>query len=214
MILRIPRYLVILFAALQISYVITFSRSHRPGTCQSSLWNNFNKLRAVPIEYLINSLVHLFVLAAGTREMATEDGQEPGSWVFITTSPTSIRPSKAQRSQMRQRVMREIGYSRRKVRLPSRKEQLAGSESRFKTPPKPQGSDEITYSPRSQASSASIAKSQSGDFNNYPDGSSYKTFLPPSIGALLTCPTTLENDSRSIFYHSMSICPSFISNAD
>ncbi|KAL4960160.1 uncharacterized protein BDV14DRAFT_204994 [Aspergillus stella-maris] len=36
-------------------------------------------------------------------------------WVFITTSPSRQKPTSAQRSQMRERVMREIGYARRRV---------------------------------------------------------------------------------------------------
>ncbi|KAL2848140.1 hypothetical protein BJY01DRAFT_160731 [Aspergillus pseudoustus] len=37
------------------------------------------------------------------------------NWVFITTSPSHRRPTKTQRSQARRRVMREIGYARRKA---------------------------------------------------------------------------------------------------
>ncbi|KAL4793209.1 hypothetical protein BDV19DRAFT_367184 [Aspergillus venezuelensis] len=36
-------------------------------------------------------------------------------WMFITTSPSRRKPTSAQRSQIRQRVMREIGYARRRV---------------------------------------------------------------------------------------------------
>ncbi|KAL6236264.1 hypothetical protein BDW75DRAFT_239354 [Aspergillus navahoensis] len=46
--------------------------------------------------------------------MAPSTQSRSGEWVFITTSPAHRRPTKAQRSQMRQRVMREIGYTRRK----------------------------------------------------------------------------------------------------
>ncbi|KAL5047078.1 hypothetical protein BDW71DRAFT_181003 [Aspergillus fruticulosus] len=46
--------------------------------------------------------------------MAPSTQSQSGEWVFITTSPAHRRPTKAQRSQMRQRVMREIGYARRK----------------------------------------------------------------------------------------------------
>ncbi|KAL4885861.1 hypothetical protein BJY04DRAFT_179359 [Aspergillus karnatakaensis] len=46
--------------------------------------------------------------------MALTSQDQPEQWVFITTSPAHQRPTKAQRSQARQRVMREIGASRRK----------------------------------------------------------------------------------------------------
>ncbi|KAG2027569.1 hypothetical protein GB937_000007 [Aspergillus fischeri] len=38
---------------------------------------------------------------------------QPDQWVFITTTPKRPHPTKEQRSQMRRRVMREIGYTRR-----------------------------------------------------------------------------------------------------
>ncbi|CEN61353.1 hypothetical protein ASPCAL08007 [Aspergillus calidoustus] len=40
---------------------------------------------------------------------------QPREWVFITTSPTHRHPDKSQRSRARRRVMREIGYARRKA---------------------------------------------------------------------------------------------------
>ncbi|KAL4998226.1 hypothetical protein BDV10DRAFT_185461 [Aspergillus recurvatus] len=46
--------------------------------------------------------------------MAPSTQSQSGEWVLVTTSPAHWRPTKAQRSQMRQRVMREIGYARRK----------------------------------------------------------------------------------------------------
>ncbi|RLL93074.1 hypothetical protein CFD26_101520 [Aspergillus turcosus] len=45
--------------------------------------------------------------------MAPASQLQPNEWVFITTTPARPRPTKGQRSQMRRRVMREIGYTRR-----------------------------------------------------------------------------------------------------
>ncbi|PKX89869.1 uncharacterized protein P174DRAFT_454849, partial [Aspergillus novofumigatus IBT 16806] len=45
--------------------------------------------------------------------MAPISQYQRDEWVFITTTPTRPRPTEEQRSQMRRRVMREIGYTRR-----------------------------------------------------------------------------------------------------
>ncbi|GAD98599.1 hypothetical protein TSTA_011400 [Paecilomyces variotii No. 5] len=47
--------------------------------------------------------------------MAPIPQHQSNEWVFVTTTPTRPRPTKGQRSQMRRRVMREIGYTRRNV---------------------------------------------------------------------------------------------------
>jgi hypothetical protein len=51
--------------------------------------------------------------------MATVSQYKPDEWVFVTTTPKRPRPTKGQRSQMRRRVMREIGYTRRNTQSSS-----------------------------------------------------------------------------------------------
>jgi hypothetical protein len=59
---------------------------------------------------------HSLLLFITSDGIMTGNINSPGQakWVFVSTSPAARRLDKAQRTQMRRRVMRDIGYSRRK----------------------------------------------------------------------------------------------------
>ncbi|GFF95376.1 hypothetical protein CNMCM8927_008447 [Aspergillus lentulus] len=110
---------------------------------------------------------------------------QPDEWVFITTTPTRPRPTKEQRSQMRRRVMREIGYARRYPRtayLQSASTSLCIDSDTIASP---------------SSSSTFPVDPQSGR----PQGSG----CPPSsahIASFLTCPW--DRDSQRLLHHMFS----------
>lgn len=108
-----------------------------------------------------------------------------GSWLFVTTSPTCNRPSKAQRSQVKRRVMRDIGLSRRKKAHESRA--LQEGEKGHDAPEQmiePSGYNMNQY-----------------EGKDYVGGSLY-TFIPSPLNTGLGYPTPLENNARLILSHS------------
>lgn len=120
------------------------------------------------------------------NNMPSKDNSD-GPWLFVTTSPTCHRPSKAQQSQVKRRVMREIGFSRRKK----------GHESR--TSFKEEKNEHIIPGQVIELSSDTTNKPHEG--NDHVAGSLY-TSVPASLDIGLGYPTPLENNARLILSHS------------
>lgn len=109
-----------------------------------------------------------------------------GTWLFITTSPTCNRPSKALQSQVKRRVMREIGFSRRKKVHQSR---ILNERT----------DEQIALGQTKESSSDQINKLHKGD---YQVAGSLYTSIPSSLGIGLGYPTPLESNARLILSHS------------
>jgi hypothetical protein len=112
---------------------------------------------------------------------------QPDEWVFITTTPTRPRPTKEQRSQVRRRVMREIGYTRRNPHT-----------AYLQSPSTSSCISSDTIASASSSSTFSVDP-QSGS----PQGSD----CPPSsahIPSFLTCPW--DRESQRLLHHSVLRC--------
>ncbi|KAI9376695.1 hypothetical protein BJX61DRAFT_155124 [Aspergillus egyptiacus] len=119
-------------------------------------------------------------------------------WLFITTSPTHRRPTEAERSQMRQRVMREIGYTRRKTSARSQTHAEPLHEHSFErpctstSPVVGQGlSGSTAVCPSSFCSPARQSRSSLG--------------VPSSLPAFVVCPSALDGESRWLLQHMFSV---------
>ncbi|KAL4973890.1 hypothetical protein BDW66DRAFT_168281 [Aspergillus desertorum] len=107
-------------------------------------------------------------------------------WVFVTTSHAHRRPTKAQRSQMRQRVMREIGYARRK-------EHSTVSQREMSCVPTDTFSPVLVHGP-------SAIESQPGFLS-----ASVPTIpTPVSIISSVAWPVTLNTESQWLLQHMFS----------
>lgn len=124
--------------------------------------------------------------------MPTIKEKSDGPWLFVTTSPTCNRPSKAQRSQMRRQVMREIGMSRRK--------KVHGNSTTKK--------DKDDKHPPKQI----VTNHSSGIMNDWTridQPSPLYTYLPSSLEIGLGYPTPLENNAHIILSHSTYLPTNF-----
>ena len=119
--------------------------------------------------------------------MASIPQDQWNEWVFITTTPKRPRPTKGQRSQMRRRVMREIGYSRRNVQT-----RLSQNLSM------PCTSSDITASVSNPR--PSLVERQYGSFQSAecPTASIH-------ISSFLASPALLDKQSQRLLYHSTSL---------
>ncbi|KAL4746055.1 hypothetical protein BDW72DRAFT_185687 [Aspergillus terricola var. indicus] len=119
--------------------------------------------------------------------MAPIPQHQSNEWVFITTTPTHPRPTKGQRSQMRRRVMREIGYTRRNVQT-----------ALFQSPS------------ISSCTSSDTTASDSGSSPSPVDlqyGSSQSPEYPTSsthIPSFLASPIVLDRESQRLLHHMFS----------
>lgn len=116
--------------------------------------------------------------------MPTVEDKTDGPWLFVTTSPACSRPSKAQRSHVRRRVMREIGFSRRK------KSRLHESTS---------VKEEEHHSTKKTITTSSFDKMD--EWTDRIGGSIY-TSIPSGLEIGLGYPTPLESNARLILSHS------------
>lgn len=121
--------------------------------------------------------------------MATVEDKTDGPWLFVTTSPTCNRPSKAQRSQVKRRVMREIGFSRRKK-----------SGLRESTSVKEEEGEE-NYSSKKAITKTSFDKMNENEGSDQVAGALH-TYIPSSLEIGMGYPTPLENNARLILSHS------------
>jgi hypothetical protein len=120
--------------------------------------------------------------------MAPIPQHQSNEWVFITTTPTRPRPTKGQRSQMRRRVMREIGYTRRNVQT-----------ALFQSP-------SISSCTSSDITASDSGSSPSPVERQY--GSSQSAECPTSsthIPSFLASPVVLDRESQRLLHHSMLI---------
>ncbi|KAF7181221.1 hypothetical protein CNMCM7691_000350 [Aspergillus felis] len=119
--------------------------------------------------------------------MAPIPQHQSNEWVFITTTPTRPRPTKGQRSQMRQRVMREIGYTRRNVQT-----------ALFQCP-------SISSCTSSDITASDSGSSPSPVERQY--GSSQSPEFPTSsthIPSFLASPVVLDRESQRLLHHMFS----------
>lgn len=114
--------------------------------------------------------------------MPTIKEKSDGPWLFVTTSPTCNRPSKTQRSQVRRRVMREIGFSRRK------KLHILKEDKKEQNVPR-------------QIIEPSSDNMNEHEWNSQNAGPLH-TSIPSSLEMGLGYPTPLENNARLILSHS------------
>jgi hypothetical protein len=116
--------------------------------------------------------------------MSATSHYQPDEWVFITTTPTRPRPTKEQRSRVRRRVMREIGYTRRNPHT-----------AYPQSPPTSSCISSDTIASASSSSTFSVDPK-----SGRPQGSD----CPPSsahIPSFLTCPW--DRESQRLLHHSM-----------
>ncbi|GFF24524.1 hypothetical protein IFM61606_09163 [Aspergillus udagawae] len=119
--------------------------------------------------------------------MAPIPQHQSNEWVFITTTPTRPRPTKVQRSQMRRRVMREIGYTRRNVQT-----------TLFQSP-------SISSCTSSDTTASDSGSSPSPVDHQY--GSSQSPQYPTSsthIPSFLASPIVLDRESQRLLHHMFS----------
>ncbi|GIJ84856.1 hypothetical protein Asppvi_003707 [Aspergillus pseudoviridinutans] len=112
---------------------------------------------------------------------------QSNEWVFITTTPTRPRPTKGQRSQMRRRVMREIGYTRRNVQTALFQSPSISSCT----------SSDITAS--DSGSSPSPVERQYGSSQS-PECPTSSTHIP----SFLASPVVLDRESQRLLHHMFS----------
>ncbi|RHZ54722.1 hypothetical protein CDV55_105175 [Aspergillus turcosus] len=119
--------------------------------------------------------------------MAPVSQSQPNEWVFITTTPARPRPTKGQRSQMRRRVMREIGYTRRNTHTA------------------------LLHSPSTSSYISSDTTASDASSGPFPVGLQSRRpqspECPPSsahIPSLLTSPIGLDSESQRLLHHMFS----------
>ncbi|GIK01987.1 hypothetical protein Aspvir_006030, partial [Aspergillus viridinutans] len=116
--------------------------------------------------------------------MAPVSQSQPNEWVFITTTPSRPRLTNGQQSQVRQRVMRDIGYTRRNTHT-------ALLQS-------PSTSSCISSDTTASASSSGpfLVDLQSGGRQD-PECPTSSAHVP----SLLTCRIVLDRESQCLLHH-------------